>query len=273
MTAMPPEPWAEGDHLPWDDPGFSERMLKEHLSQKHDGASRRFETIDRHVRWIHDALPGGRPSRILDLGCGPGLYLQRLAELGHRCAGIDFSPASIAHARDVAKRSGASIQYFQEDIRNAEFGADLDLVMLIHGEFNVFRPADAEGLLVKAINALRAGGRLLLEVSSFEMIRGYGTKPASESTCATGLFLGSPHVCLEESFWDAERCAATKRWSITNNQANESTVYAASYQAYTDQQYEDRLRECGFATVERHPTLTGETTDQSKDWLILAGRK
>ena len=37
----PPEPWAEGDKLPWHDPDFSRRMLREHLSQAHDAASRR----------------------------------------------------------------------------------------------------------------------------------------------------------------------------------------------------------------------------------------
>lgn len=60
--------------IPWNDPAFSARMLAEHLSQAHELASRRTETIARQVAWIHDALLGGRPSRVLDLGCGPGLY-------------------------------------------------------------------------------------------------------------------------------------------------------------------------------------------------------
>ena len=30
---IPPDPWTEGDNIPWDDPAFSERMLKEHLTQ------------------------------------------------------------------------------------------------------------------------------------------------------------------------------------------------------------------------------------------------
>ena len=37
----PPIAWAEGENIPWDDPAFSERMLAEHLSQKHNLASRR----------------------------------------------------------------------------------------------------------------------------------------------------------------------------------------------------------------------------------------
>ena len=39
--ATPPLPWAEGEKIPWDEPAFSTRMLQEHLSQLHDGASRR----------------------------------------------------------------------------------------------------------------------------------------------------------------------------------------------------------------------------------------
>ena len=42
-------PWTEGEKIPWNAPEFSRRMLLEHLSQKHDAASRRFEIIDRHV--------------------------------------------------------------------------------------------------------------------------------------------------------------------------------------------------------------------------------
>ena len=67
-----PKPWSEGEKIPWNDSGFSERMLKHHLTQEHDLASRRFEIIDKHVDWIHNKL-GGNPSKILDLACGPGL--------------------------------------------------------------------------------------------------------------------------------------------------------------------------------------------------------
>ena len=42
-----PEAWAEGDNIPWNDPGFSERMLREHFPQDHDAASRRTEKIER----------------------------------------------------------------------------------------------------------------------------------------------------------------------------------------------------------------------------------
>ena len=74
-----PEPWSEGEKIPWNDLEFSERMLEYHLAQEHDLASRRYEIIDRHVDWIHKKL--GKPSKILDLACGPGLYSIRLTRL------------------------------------------------------------------------------------------------------------------------------------------------------------------------------------------------
>jgi 2-polyprenyl-3-methyl-5-hydroxy-6-metoxy-1,4-benzoquinol methylase len=77
-------------------------MLAEHLTQAHDRASRRSTIIDQHTAWIHETLLQWQPATILDLGCGPGLYSNRLAALGHTCVGIDYSPASIAYAQKQA---------------------------------------------------------------------------------------------------------------------------------------------------------------------------
>ena len=71
-------------------------MLREHLTQDHDAASRRLPIIDLHVAWIHRQVLGEKPSTILDLGCGPGFYTDRLSRLGHTATGLDFSPAAIA---------------------------------------------------------------------------------------------------------------------------------------------------------------------------------
>jgi SAM-dependent methyltransferase len=88
-------PWDGKYKIPWDDQEFSERMLREHLSQEHDMASRRSANIEHLAAWINQTILSNRPSRILDLGCGPGLYEKYLCDFGHECTGIDFSPASI----------------------------------------------------------------------------------------------------------------------------------------------------------------------------------
>ena len=63
-------PFGPGSRIPWNDPAFSERMLREHRSQAPDRASPRFEIIDPQVAWVHQSVLGGNSGRILDLASG-----------------------------------------------------------------------------------------------------------------------------------------------------------------------------------------------------------
>ena len=270
QTAIP-APWAEGEKIPWDDPAFSERMLQEHLTQEHDAASRRFEKIDAHVAWIHRELLEGRPTRILDLGCGPGLYTSRLARLGHTCVGIDFSPASIAYARHSAAKDGLRCTYLHQDMRSAEYGTGFGLVMLIYGEFNAFRPTDAEHILRKAFHALSEGGLLLLEVSKFESLEAEGKRGSSWYSSPGGLFSDRPHLCLTENFWDEGRCVVTTRFLIVDAETGHVTPHAMSTQAYTGEQYRALLARCGFGCIEFHPSLAGG--EDERNFFPIVARK
>jgi 2-polyprenyl-3-methyl-5-hydroxy-6-metoxy-1,4-benzoquinol methylase len=198
----PPLPWQEGENIPWFETGFSERMLREHLAQDHDLASRRQLIIDQHVNWIHETLLEGKPGKILDLGCGPGLYTQKLAEGGHRCLGIDYSPASITYAREAAQAEDLNIEYQQEDVRSADYGDSYDLVMMLFGEFNIFQMRDGELILQKAYKALIPGGILLLEPHLYEDVKKVEKSAFTWFTAQSGLFSDKPHICLEESYWD-----------------------------------------------------------------------
>lgn len=271
--ARPPRPWAEGDNIPWDEPGFSARMLREHLSQEHDGASRRAATVDRHVAWIHGALLGERPATILDLGCGPGLYAGRLARLGHRCVGVDFSPASVAYARAEAERHGLACRYELADLREADFGAGFDLAMLIFGELNVFPRAQAADLIRRARDALVPGGTLLLEVHTLAAIQALGARPATWATAPSGLFGEAPHLLLTESFWDAATSAATARYYVVDAASAEVSRYAQSFQAYTDAAYADLLHVSGFIDITIRPGLTGGPEPDQPDFQVLVARR
>jgi SAM-dependent methyltransferase len=262
-------PWAEGEKIPWDEPEFSQRMLKEHLSQAHDAASRRTEIIDQHVTWIHTNILNSQPARILDLGCGPGLYLRRLAELGHDGTGIDFSPASIDYAR---QQSPDRCAYIQGDIRHTDFGSGYDLAMLIFGEFNTFKPDDALLILRKARAALKSGGALLVEAHTHDAVREIGERPATWSSAARGLFSDQPHLTLYESSWQAEHEVAIERWYVTDAASGVVTRYADSMQAYTDEAYRALLAECGFTSSEFNLSLAGDAVIQA-GLMVMIGQK
>jgi SAM-dependent methyltransferase len=270
IDRKPPVPWV-GGKIPWDDPAFSERMLKEHLSQEHDWASRRFEKIDVHVDWIHHTLLSGRPARILDLGCGPGLYTSRLARLGHECVGIDFSPASIAYALATAERDDLRCTYLHEDIRTAEYGADFDLAMLIFGEFNAFRPLQAASILRKTFAALSKGGSLLLEVSTSEALEGIGKQGPSWYSASSGLFSERPHLCLEEYFWAAQESVLTVRHFVVDAATSQVTQFTNNLQAYPDERYRSLLIESGFTEIQFFPSqMSGMDKTQSDFFAIVA---
>lgn len=247
--AIPAEPWAEGEKIPWDDPAFSERMLAEHLSQVHDAASRRVATVDAQVAWIQGELLGGAPSRVLDLGCGPGLYASRLARLGHHVRGIDFSPASIRHAQAEAERDGLEVDYEHGDMRAASFSENFDLAILIYGELNVFKREDALAILERARAALRPGGRVLIEPHTFEAVQARRDAAPSWYATESGLFSDRPHVVLEESFWDEERAVGVHRWFVVDAATGAVERHADAMQAYTDAEYGALLEEAGFTDV------------------------
>jgi SAM-dependent methyltransferase len=268
-----PAPWAEGDKIPWNEPGFSARMLREHLSQDHDAASRRTAIIDRQVEWIFHTLLDNRPIRLLDLGCGPGLYTSRLARRGCRCTGIDFSPASIAYAIDNARSEKLDCRYIEGDLRTTAFGSGYGLVMFIFGELNVFRPRDAHDILRKAYDALEQDGLLVLEPHTFEAVRQLGQSPSHWYSAQTGLFSETPHLYLQEDFWDESSCTATSRYFIVDTLKGSVTRYAATVQAYTLDQYRALLQEIGFKEVEFHPSLDGQESELTRDLLAISARK
>jgi len=268
-----PAPWDEGDNIPWNDPDFSERMLKEHLSQAHDAASRRAEKIEEQVEWIQNQILLGRPTKILDLACGPGLYASRLARRGHTCFGIDYSPASVAYAADYADKEKLNCTYLRQDIRQAEYGAGFGLAMLIYGELNVFRPADAKSILNKACRALANDGVLLLEPHTFEIVRKLGEQPTTWYSAESGLFSDRPHLCLKESFWDPASGVASIRYFIVDASTGEVTRYAQSLQAYTDEQYHSLLTDCGFDDMEFFPSLIGVQDSTQNQLMAIVARK
>jgi SAM-dependent methyltransferase len=267
-----PLPWDEGDNIPWHAPDFSDRMLREHLSQEHSAASRRLEEVEEHVNWIDHRLLFRRSSRVLDLGCGPGLYTSRLARRGHECVGIDYSPASIAYARTTAVDEGLPCTYIHDDMREAPYGEGFDLAMLLYGEFNVFRPSDARGVLAKARDAIVPGGTLLLEPHRFSAVRRMGEAPSTWYSAKSGLFSDDAHLCLRENFWHPETKTATFRYYLVDAATTAVKRYAQTFQAYSDDAYAAMLEESGFEDLEFRPAMC-ESDKKDRYLMVIVARK
>lgn len=232
--------------IPWDNVGFSQRMLENHLSQDHDWASRKLPVIEQQVTWITSQLHTG--ARILDLGCGPGFYTHMLAGHGFRCTGVDFSPASIAYARLQAQEAGLDIEYLQQDVRAYSPAQQFDFIMMTFGELNVFSALDTHALLSHCAQWLVSGGKLLTEVHTFDEIKRQGMAAASWQRCPQGLFLARPHLLLTEHAWDEKaQTSSTLFWAI--DERGNATRFGNQMTAWHDDEYHRLINDCGFTLV------------------------
>lgn len=246
---VPPDDWTNWSKIPWDAPDFSRRMLDNHLCQDHDWASRNRGIIASQAALIHARLPEG--GRILDLGCGPGLYTQALHALGHPCTGVDFSPASIRHAQSLPGASGNT--YVLEDIRRFRPAERFDAVLLLFGEINAFARAEASGILATAAQCLAPGGTVFVEVHTEQAVRDTGSGPPIWRRLKQGLFSDAPHLYLEEHFWNGQIRVAMTRYSIIDAASAEVAEYASLMQAYTNDEYIGLFNEVGLHAVTRLP--------------------
>ena len=140
-----PELFQPSDALFWDDPYISAQLLKMHLDDGIDAASRPAVVIRATVdRLVRDGVvsPG---TRVLDLGCGPGRYAELLASVGCRVNGVDLSARSIAYARERAKERGLDIEYRVQDFHTLADVAAFDVVLQVFGELSTFADGAATG--------------------------------------------------------------------------------------------------------------------------------
>jgi len=146
-------------------------MLKFHLDESVDLSSRNTKFIERSVEWIvsHFAVEEG--TKIMDFGCGPGLYTTLLAERKADVTGIDFSERSIRYARELAAQKGLNIKYIHQNYLEFETDKRFKLIMMIMCDFCALSPAQREVMLSKFLKILESGGSVLLDVYSLNAFK------------------------------------------------------------------------------------------------------
>jgi SAM-dependent methyltransferase len=248
--------WDGAYKIPWNDPAFSARMLAEHLSQDHDLASRRAGSVAAQAAWLAGLVPG-RGGRVLDLGCGPGLYAPHLTRLGHAYLGVDFGPASVAHARRTAAVPGRC-QFVLGDVLEADLGGPHALAMMLYGELNVFPPRDALRLLRRARAALAPGGVVAVEFQRADAVREAGGA-LSWHTAPSGLFSDAPHLCLVRGHWFEAEQTAVQCFHVLDAATGGLRTYRSTTRAYAEGELLALLARAGFDDAELRPDWPEES--------------
>jgi SAM-dependent methyltransferase len=259
-----PTAWAQCGNLPWNDPDFSRRMLREHLDESHGAASRTTAERTQQIDWLWKSLGLQPGMRLLDVTCGPGLYAVELARRGLTVTGIDFSPASIAYARQLAVDQGVAgrCTLIEQDVRAADFGVgEFDAAILLYGQLGVFPQPEAQTLAAKIARALKPGGRLAVELLDAERV----DKKSSTwwYTDNSGLWGDAPFLHLGERFWEADQQLVIERFLALHLASGALDEIILCDQIYTIATMTALLQGAGFATIATYP---GE-------WVVYVAQK
>jgi len=246
----------------WDDDHISRHLLTMHLDGENDVASRNKATIRNTVAWIESQFNGSQ-NNILDLGCGPGLYCELLAEHGNNVVGVDYSKRSIAYAKEQAAQKHLHIEYLCENYLDLSFRNRFNLVIMIYCDFCVLIPRDRDRLLQMVFAALKPGGLFIFDALNEHTPGAMEIPGKSFGVAESGFWKDNPSLALSENFHYEEEHVILQQHIVCTD-AYPPAVYRFWNHYYSPDTLCSLLNDHGFILRETCDDLVaedGEKTD------------
>ena len=92
----------------------------------------KYFNIDKHLKILNSLYEKYNVKKVIDIGCGTGTYLLKLAEKGYICSGIDTSRESLNIAKSVSEKRRLDIEYKEGDMRYLEMNGVFDAAIAMH---------------------------------------------------------------------------------------------------------------------------------------------
>ena len=260
-----PQLWQRSQIPFWDDEHISKGMLEAHLNPDTDAASRKTDSINRSVSWLSTLIPTG--SKILDLGCGPGLYASRLSNLGYQTTAIDYSKRSIAYA----KKQDEKTNYIYQDYLTLDYEEEFDAIILIYCDYGALTKAERMQLLSKIKRALKPGG--LFIVDAFTRLHHEGEEDhTSWYTCEENNFWSEDAcVCLEAGYFYENRSVAVDQYVIVTEK--EVCEYLVWNTDFDQESFTKEMEEAGLLVKNVYDDVCGKSFTGQEETICLVATK
>lgn len=253
----------------WTDPHIAGQMLRFHLDPETSLASRTPAEIEEAAAWLDDVV-GLAGKRVVDLGCGPGLYASRFHRRGASVVGLDWSESSLTHARREAEENGDPIDYVLADYVVDPFPGPADLFTLIYCDFCALPPNQRRDLLRKIGAALVPGGMLAMDVYGTPFFEEFQEGTRIERRLMDGFWSAEDYVGVKQSIkYEADQVTLDRyliveperHWSVFN-----------WLQTFRPAALRRELSEAGFEVTHLSDGLAGDSPTSKGDLIGVVAR-
>ncbi|WP_100643029.1 class I SAM-dependent methyltransferase [Alteromonas facilis] len=210
----------------WTDAYIAKQMLSFHLNPEINAASRSFNFINRSVNWMIEEFNLGKKSKVIDFGCGPGLYTHRFKQQGiGKVVGVDFSQSSISYAKERAQEDALDVEYHLANYLDFESDSKYDLITLVMCDFCALSPSQRSHLLKKFKSMLKPNGAIALDVFTDSRFKGLQESITLQKGYMEGFWSDNEYWCIHTShgytdervwldkFTVIEKC---RQWDVYN---------------------------------------------------------
>lgn len=263
-----PELYQSGASL-WTHPHIATEMLKAHLAPDTDAASYKPDTIDAICNHLISAMRLTPDSRVVDMGCGPGLYCHQLACRGVAVTGIDFSENSIAYAKTLCAGKNAK---FRLASYLRPFGENtFDAALMISQDYGVLAPEGRRTLLANLHAALAHGGYFAMDVPT---LAAYATRKGEAAStweaAEQGFWRAHAYLTLHAVHLYPEQSALCDLYAVLDG---EVTVYRVWQTYFSVQTLQQEMINAGFVVEAVWSSLKGEPWREDSPVMGVLCRK
>ena len=206
---------------------------------------------------------------LLDLACGTGSISEVMAGLGYDVIGVDYSEEMLGIAMDKKFDSGLDIQYICQDMRELDLYGTVDVTVCALDSINHLAGLDDVKKVFKSVALFSEQDGIFI----FDVNTPYKHRVVLANNTFT--YETENVYCVWENTLDPDTLEV--RMALEFFEREENGLYSRSSdsfseKAYSEEDIERLLRECGFEVLGKYGDDTLEPPKDDSQRIVYAAR-